>query len=282
MLKNAGGLSMISLMPAAASAKKNKATHGRSKGKAKGHSKESIEILDVVPKKEASGADGAEEIMGEEITSTLASTIENETAYERALSQTVSFSVKTDQPQVNAKDPVISYVPFGAKDARNISVDNVGVMLVWSQRHGNERHPIASTAFSREKISQAPETGVSTQGVSDDKVVMKTFGSIGEGSITKTAEEIVEPQADGEVSSQSFLSCWGCTIVIDAVCIAAASGLTYSTCVSAAISTSVLSPMASAAVGGLCTYLVSETAITCTVGTAFICEEVLNDCSFTD
>lgn len=307
VLKNVGGLGTVPLLSAAASARDGSQGrgHGRSKSSGEdadgwgrgrsGHSEEDVSILAANPKDRSSGLDDANAVAEAYVTSNMASEVVDRTSFQQATDQSISFSIETDDAELNQRDPAITYIPFRPENDHDLSVDNVGVMFVSSVVIDGERQAAASWAFSREDVSTQPGTQLSTQEVSEDSVVMRTYGqpqSDGQiqtqdqkGSVTVTSEQVVQAQSDNQVSAQDTeMSCWMCTIVVDAVCIAGASTITYSACLEAALATSALGPQAAGAVGTLCGYLVNTLngAITCTAGTAAICGSVLDDCQYTD
>jgi hypothetical protein len=59
--------------------------------------------------------------------------------------------------------------------------------------------------------------------------------------------------------------------LIDTACIIGGGALGYGACVDAVVATAALSGLGSVAIGVLCTYLVSQTGVTCTVGTLGAC-----------
>jgi len=78
----------------------------------------------------------------------------------------------------------------------------------------------------------------------------------------------------------SPFTCWGCATVIAVACAGAAT-LSYSTCVSAAFSSSAFSPAAGATVAAFCTYIVQNAGtLSCAAGVAAICAGVSQDCEF--
>lgn len=165
------------------------------------------------------------------------------------------------------------------------SIDNGGALIALTIRSNGERTIAALMGMTREKsshqspLTEAAET-VDTKSFVVENGSAKIHRKRSDQQPFKSSWRAQLGLGTEPVVADTRFTCWGCATVVGIACAGAAT-LSYSSCMSAALTSSVFSPWAFAAVGAFCTYVVSNAGtLSCAAGTAAICAGVTNDCSF--
>lgn len=279
VLKNVGALGSIPLISGAVSGRR---THGQDKRR---DDSSDIEIVESKVKENGAGAEDARQILNDDITRGLAASVEEDTEFTREVEGSISFDIRTDDRELNQRDPVMTLIPFFPDGSDTPTGNNSGVLFVWSMLEDGERHSASSLAFTREAD---PVSAQSTAG--DGEVVEKLFGSDQRGSLGKVNEAVGSRLTDAEMTSQAEISaqdtrltCWGCAAIVDIACVLGGRYLSYSVCFKAALASSYFGPAATVAAGGFCTWFMTyANGVSCALGTAYICGLAFDDCDFVE
>ncbi|QCW04721.1 hypothetical protein [Natrinema pallidum] len=238
-----------------------------------------VTIERIEPREEGRSVEDTEAIIDSEKITSLADSVEAETRLSRDLETPLSLELVTDNQKLNAAEPVITHIPFKPPNAEQFSPNNSGIIFAISIKEDGERNPIAAFAGARERTDGANvQSDLSLQSSeAGSQVRMTTFGQQNGRvrKINETTESAVGVSSDLQPKA-SFPepSCTVCMTLVDSACVIGSGTLSYGACVDAVVATAALSGLGSLAVGALCTYLVSQTGVTCTVGTLAACTAV--------
>jgi hypothetical protein len=245
-----------------------------------------------------------EGIISQSETNKLSSKIKEETKFELDEEFAVGIELTTDDEELNEHDPRVVHLPLKpANDWDRLtplfsdpspafSVDNGGAMLAATVEESGKRTLAGLMGITREESQGGFLVPYSTQTVDTKSFVVEDGtakvhrestgeqplkAEFGKDQPTRMPSSDLTPT---DIPDSSPFTCWGCATVVGVACAGAAS-LSYSTCVSAAFSSSAFSPFAGATVAAFCTYIVSNAGtLSCAAGTAAICAGVSRDCEF--
>lgn len=238
-----------------------------------------VTIERIEPREEGKSVEDAEIIIDSEKITSLADSVEAETSLSRDLETPLSLELVTDNQNLNAAEPVITHIPFKPPNRGQFSPNNAGIIFAISIKEDGERKPIAAFAGARERTDrQSAQSNLSVQSSeTSTQIRTTTFGQQNGhvGKIDEGTESAVGVSSNFQTAA-SFPepSCTVCMTLVDSACIIGAGTLGYGACVDAVLATAALSGLGSLAVGALCTYLVSQTGVTCTVSTLAACVAV--------
>lgn len=181
-------------------------------------------------------------------TSELAAAMRQDTGRESG-DPTISYSLETEERQVQQYSPAITAVPMKpkTKEWNEVSISDISVQFALTIEQNGRRTPVSALGMSYES-SDLTTTG--------DDVTLNIYGSDDSGNVSVVEKSQVSAPNSNDLGTNG-LGCDGCKVVVGAICVGVNGTLGRAGCVSRCVPIVISNPLIGTGCAGLCYALTS-------------------------